>query len=341
MSKDMVIGYHDLVNVRLVNIPHGFEQLLYGELAFLQPDNVTEIHGEVRFVDKVPDNGPWQHVSKLARYNDTMYCIVDDNFSKVALPFDDMVAGTRPWVMYVEVGGTWPWYYIYGILEFFVKLSAVQAGAVFAHASAFAPAGGDATVVTAFAGTGKTSTMLHAVHGGDMFLADDYVLLYKGQVLAYPKPMNLYRYNADECPWLLDIIKDEKDRTKLEGSMWRVRSPLQTFMPEAKIGYQAPLGTVIFLTRSDRSTPDVRTVECSWLARKMARCLAYERREFDGWYRTWAYARVSELDMVDRLQTAEASILRSTLQGARTLAVEVPADVPAADLHGLIKEVSK
>jgi len=81
------------------------------------------------------------------------------------------------------------------IIDRVLFLKACSKGYSFIHACAVSK-NNQAYLFAARSGAGKTTASLHFIERGFKFLGDDYVILNKGDVLCFPTPLNMFRYNV-------------------------------------------------------------------------------------------------------------------------------------------------
>lgn len=99
------------------------------------------------------------------------------------------------------------------IVRPFIRCSLKKLDKAFVHASAFVM-DNKAYLMTAWANTGKTGTVLSALYSGASYLGDDLCIIDKdGNIFSYPVPLNLFDYNLRDYP---DLVKELSLSTRVK-----------------------------------------------------------------------------------------------------------------------------
>ncbi len=225
------------------------------------------------------------------------------------------------------------------------------------HAAAVAR-DGQAYVFPAWAQTGKTNLQLNLLANGYDYMSDDWCpVSVSGEVFAYPRYLNLYEYNFDCHPELVEALGDGQERravkrrlagTKfarsLEESNWlagilrrrlldlffvHARVPVSQLIHGCSTTLRAPLAKVCLLnTKSGDSA--ISEVSPRSLARKVALANHFEQYPFTNSQIAMEYAGFQRMeeDPVSR----EEDILTRIFNRAKCTAVTLPPHATGEEL---------
>ncbi len=217
------------------------------------------------------------------------------------------------------------------------------------HASAVAR-DGEAYVFPAWAQTGKTNLQLSLLAHGYDYMSDDWCpVSLSGEVLAFPRYLNLYEYNFHCHPQLVEALGNGKEgravrrqlastrfARSLNGSNWLVgilqrrlldhfsvyaRASVSQLIHGCNTTLRAPLARVCLLnTRMGNST--ISEVSPRSLARKVALINHFEQSPFTNSQIAGEYAGLlrMERDPISR----EEDLLTSVFSRAKCLLVTLP-----------------
>jgi hypothetical protein len=106
------------------------------------------------------------------------------------------------------------------------------------HAACLVRAAGDAVLIFAPSGTGKTTTSLALARNGWALAGDDAAVIEPGaaqpKVWALPRGINLHRRTAAMLPWLAPIVKDYGEREEQGLALSSLRGILPLASPAAR-----------------------------------------------------------------------------------------------------------
>ena len=94
------------------------------------------------------------------------------------------------------------------VIDYLIHFHVLRHNAFLCHASAF-ELDGRGILCPAWRNVGKTNLLLEALDNGARYLADDWVLVHEGQLIALPKRLNLLYYNFQAFPGLIERASDD------------------------------------------------------------------------------------------------------------------------------------
>lgn len=223
-------------------------------------------------------------------------------------------------------------------------------GACLVHASAVSR-DGVGYLFPAWAHTGKTNLALGFLLRGYDYMADDWCFVSSsGDLLSYPRWVNLFAYNFDANPGLMLTVGnlrefrafkrqlaatrfarslDESSRVSrsvrrrlLDHYFANVRVPVDRAIPGCSTALRAHLSKVCLLTTSRSGEISVSDIPSSEVVKKVALCAYYERTQFYRREAALAYAGGRDADGV--LTGTETDVLGSAFETARCVEVTLP-----------------
>ena len=103
-------------------------------------------------------------------------------------------------------GNYWGYYILYKFfIEPVIRYKLNAKGYFMVHSSSVC-VDDRAFIFPASPSVGKTSTMLHWLHSGKGFIADEYTIMKDQDVYSYPTPLRLHDYNLKANPYICDDI---------------------------------------------------------------------------------------------------------------------------------------
>ena len=252
-----------------------------------------------------------------------------------------------------------------------VNLTALAKGVLPLHASAFC-AGDRGVLVTGWAKSGKTESLLAGLGDGIRYVADEWVYLTPdGQMFGVPEPIRLWAWHLDQLPEVLRT-RPRADRWRLAG--WRAAamvaraagsrgrlpgaevlrrgSPLldrQAYVqvpPAELFGEDAMLPTarldaVVLLLSHELDAITVSPAGPREVSGRMAASLAEERAPFLEHYRQFRYA-FPELSspLVETAPDREARLLGALFDGRAAARVAHPYPCDLAELGAAVRRAA-
>lgn len=214
MSRDVHdFDLHGLVGVRLVDAEPDDVARVTRQLGPLQAELGREPDVLVRFVDRATTR-PVTHVGLGdTGFNEEGFFVLrgrDGVAARARIPFADI--GRQPEIVCERTMPAVPH------LLAIVNLTALAHGVLPLHASAF-NIDGIGVLVTGWAKSGKTESLLAAVRAGGEYVGDEWVYLTRdGGMSGVPEPIRLWAWHLDQHPEVL-ARRTIRDRGRLAA--WR------------------------------------------------------------------------------------------------------------------------
>jgi hypothetical protein len=348
---------HGFVGVRVLSDRPGDVQVVRRQLG-LEPTTLTrEPDLTVRFVDALTRE-PLTHVGRHeTAYADGTGFVVfrgrGGSAARTLVPFDEIGKGPE---LVCERGVT-----AVPHLLAILNLTALTKGVLPLHATAF-NLKGLGILVTGWAKSGKTETLLAAAARGARYVGDEWVYLTRsGEMFGLPEPIRLWDWHLDQFPALWQsrpaadrrrvtawrtlartVIRAgalpalsgptaEKAAAVLERQAY-VQVPPADLFGRDNLDLSGRLDSVVMVHSGD--APEIVSAPASPadIGSRMLWSLADERAPFLAHYRQFRYAfpeRASEL--VDDASVLEERLLSSVLEGrpAATVSHPYPCDIAA------------
>ena len=147
------------------------------------------------------------------------------------------------------------------VVEPLVHFKLLSCEALMIH-SACVSNGGQAAVMPAYGGTGKTTTAIKLVNDGYDFMGDDLVIVTAtGTVFSYLRPLHLFNYVLKGLPFLTvplatrleikvkNLVRGLLSLATGERFALATRAHFAQVMPQAGAAAQSELGPIVLLTR--------------------------------------------------------------------------------------------
>ncbi len=238
-------------------------------------------------------------------------------------------------------------------------------GACMVHASAVSR-DGEGYLFPAWAHTGKTNLALSFLLRGYDYMADDWCFVSaSGDLLSYPRWINLFAYNFDANPELLGTMGNLREfrafrrqlaatrfarsldesslvsgivrRRLLDYYFANVRIPVDRAIPGCRTAPRAHLSKACLLTTSRSREISVSDISAREVAEKAALCAYYERTQFYRREAALAYAGGGESKGV--LISREVGVLDSAFKQAKCVEVTLPQRPSSRDLDRILEEL--
>lgn len=225
------------------------------------------------------------------------------------------------------------------------------------HASAVSR-NGVGYLFPAWAHTGKTNVALHFLSNGYDYMADDWCFVSaSGEILAYPRWLNLFAYNFECHPFLVATVEkhtapglrgrlavtsfaeslDGSGRFSRRLKRWlkdrffvQTRIPATLAVPGCSVSLRAALSNVCLLVTTNSGKISVRDVSADELAHKVALCGQYERSPFRSHQLAISYGKYPD-EWRNWFQT-EKEVLAKAFGTARCIEVTLPTKPTHGDL---------
>jgi len=147
------------------------------------------------------------------------------------------------------------------IIEPIMRFKTNKKGYAWLHSSGVSD-GKNAFLITTCKGVGKTSTVLHLVNRGGIYLSDDFTILSnKGKVYSYPTTVHFFDYNLKGCPFIRKKLPPkEKFMVKFYDFLFRITLGygslpvdirVEDIFEGGKTGKSYPLKSLILLTKKN------------------------------------------------------------------------------------------
>lgn len=244
-------------------------------------------------------------------------------------------------------------------IKYVMRDAVLSRDAALLHAAAVAREGA-ALLFPAWGHTGKTNVLLEFLRAGYDFVADDWSFVSaEGDVLAYPRFLELFAYNFACHPFLLEALPTDARRRRLRRqlaalqfadslggerrvtramSRWlsdrafvSMRLPASRLFPRSATTMRAALSQVCLLTNVRSGHVEVSEVSPADLARRIAWFGQFERSRF---HRAQvARAATGGLVPEESSLTAETAVLTRAFAGARCVEVTIPRVQNASDME--------
>ncbi len=224
-----------------------------------------------------------------------------------------------------------------------INLTALTKGVLPLHASAFT-ARDTGVLVTGWAKSGKTESLLACMNEGATYVGDEWVYLTEDrQMVGIPEPIRLWAWHLEQLPHLaaarsrgerlglsawktMAALATRGSKSTLPGSgLMRKGAPVierQAYLqiaPEELFGADAVtlrgnLDTVVLVLSHDSPEIVIESTKPSEVSGRMAASLAYERAQFMTHYRQFRYAFPAASNaVVESADSLESDLLAGLL----------------------------
>jgi hypothetical protein len=329
---------HGVVGIRLVDASAADVATVRRQLGPIAKPLDREPDITVRFVDRATTK-PLTYVGlHQGGFNDDGFFVLQGKggvAAKARIPFDHI--GTRPEFVCERAMPAVPH------LLAFINLTALTKGVLPLHASAFT-VGGTGVLVTGWAKSGKTESLLACINQGAKYVGDEWVYLTADrQMLGIPEPIRLWAWHLDQLP---DLAGARSRGERLGLSAWKAMGAMATSMsrstlpgtgllrrgapvierqahlqipPEELFGADAvtlrgSLDAVVLVLSHESPHIVIESTSPAEISGRMAASLADERARFMADYRQFRYAfPQTENATVQSVDTLEADLLAGLL----------------------------
>jgi len=305
---------HGVVGIRLVDASAADVATVRRQLGPIARRLDREPDITVRFVDRATTK-PLTYVGlHQGGFNEDGFFVLQGKggvAAKARIPFEHI--GTRPEFVCERAMPAVPH------LLAFINLTALTKGVLPLHASAFT-AGGTGVLVTGWAKSGKTESLLGCMNEGAQYVGDEWVYLSAdGQMVGIPEPIRLWAWHLQQLPELAEsrsraerlgltawkamgAVATSASKSSLPGSgLLRRGAPVierQAYLqiaPEELFGADAVtlrgrLDAVVLVLSHDSPDIVVESAAPAEVSGRMAASLADERARFMADYRQFRYA---------------------------------------------------
>lgn len=351
-AESVTYSFHDLFRVRVAH--RGLRQMMEAEFPFFM-DPAADPEAKV---DLVVEEGavPLQERMLSRRYAFGEGGMVMETASGHIL-LRDGVLRAEPNVDADELYARW----IEGILFY----RALGRGAFLAHSSAVTR-NGRGYLFPAWAHTGKTNVALQMVSSGYEYMADDWCLVSTdGEILGYPRWLNLFSQNFEAHPELCGAIESRRARRNLTRRLalvrfaktlnresvlttdlrWRIenrfyvhnRFPVERIVRGSRTSLRAPLTKACLLSAWRSNTVKAIELTPKELARRVALTALFERYMFNLDRVAMAYSGITD-GPID-FATVGAAVLEKAFGHTRCLEILIPERLSKDDLHRITRLV--
>ena len=328
---------HGLVGVRLRDASTADLAMVTRQLGPLRGELDREPDLTVRFVDRATAL-PLTYVAVgETGFNSEGFFVLQGKHgvsARARLPFD--AVGRHPEIVCERAMPAVPH------LVAMVNLTALAKGVLPLHASAFR-LGSRSVLVTGWAKSGKTESLLAGMRAGARYIGDEWVYLTPdGRMLGVPEPIRVWSWHLDQLPevwaartgaerrrlrsWRLaaGLAAGLASRPRMPGSALARRGapilerqacvqvpPEQLFGAE-HLETSAPLDAVVLLLSHDSDETTVSDAGPGEVSGRMAASLADERAQFLAQYRQFRFAFPERSSaVVDSVVRREGELLRA------------------------------
>ena len=357
----MDFDLHGVVGVRLVAPTPADVAVVERQLGPLQKDLSREPDILVRFVDRMPDDGPLTYVDwPGSGFTGNGFYLLRGRHgiaARARLELD--TAGQRCEIVCERRGGPVPH------LLALINLTATAHGVLPLHASAF-DFEGQGVLATGWAKGGKTELLLAFAAHGARYIGDEWVYLTAtGDMFGVPEPIRLWYWHIAQLPHLAQGLS-RPDRVRLGvlprvsaaaetaadriggaggvGSVLRRAAPVVRRQSAVQISpyevfgadnvvLRGRLDTIVLVTSHDQPGVTVQPADASVVARRMLASLTDERQPFLAAYRQYCFAFPNRRsDVVESVTERESALIEAAFAGRRCFQLAHPYPMTLADL---------
>lgn len=241
---------------------------------------------------------------------------------------------------------------LYEIVDPLLWCRLLNHGATLAHAAAAQTPDGSGVLILGTGGVGKSTTVLSLVKDlGWRYISDDLVVLADGQIIRYPKHLQVYAYNVA----LVQGLETEllQNRTALDQSLFRLRRailgpkqarrriPAITLFGQDAVSDRASLTAAILLIGTDgNASLKTERVPHEQLAQLAAATVVDEFWDFSRLLNGLATVGARHPSVGDLFQRTREIIIEQ-LAGTPTYVIQVPARTPGAAIGAQIEKAAR
>jgi hypothetical protein len=345
---------HGIVGVRLLDATQQDLATVRRQLGPLQGSLRRDPDITVRFTDRATEH-PLTYVGMHdAGFNRDGFFVLRRQGSAVAralLPLDDI--GRSPQIVCERALPAVPH------LLAMINLTALSKGVLPLHASAFT-VGSRGVLVTGWAKSGKTESLLAAMREGGSYVGDEWVYLTSDRRMwGLPEPIRLWAWHLEQLPALLRARSREQ---RLRLSFWKavstvtgaaaassvpgtalarkgapvaerqayVQVPPADLFGEGRVVLHADLDAVVLVLSHESPTIDTAPAGPTEVSGRMAASLVAERAPLLAHYRQFRYAFPDRgCEVLERADAVERDLLATLFDGrpAATVAHPYPCDI--------------
>ncbi|MCZ6658250.1 MAG: hypothetical protein O7C67_13215 [Gammaproteobacteria bacterium] len=284
--------------------------------------------------------------------SESVICEVDvpvarDGLDAVTRPFTKLI--TRDYSSVIDVIAK---NILYEIVDPLLWCRLLNHGATLAHAAAAQTPDGAGILIFGTGGVGKSTTVLSLVRDlGWRYIADDLVILAGGQIVRYPKHLQVYAYNVDLVQGLeaellqnrpaLDRFLFRLRRAVLGPKHARRRIPAATLFGQDSVSDRAPLAAATLLIGTDSSSSlKTERVSHEQLAQLAAATVVDEFWDFSRLLNGLATIGAGHPSVGDLFHRTR-EIIMEQLAGTPTYVIQVPARTPGTVIGAQLEKVAK
>ncbi|MBA2558861.1 MAG: hypothetical protein H0V07_03065 [Propionibacteriales bacterium] len=242
-----------------------------------------------------------------------------------------------------------------------INLTALSKGVLPLHASAFT-IDSMGVLVTGWAKSGKTESLLGCMSEGARYVGDEWVYLTQdGRMFGLPEPIRLWAWHLQQLPALLRsrplggrlrlsawktaaVMASAWSHSRIPGSaVMRKGSPIisrqaylqippEEIFGEGTVALQARFEVAILVVSHEKPEIVIESTGQSELSGRMAASLSDERADFLAHYRQFRYARPETTNAaIDNAEATELALLRNLLDNLPSAKVlhPYPCDITA------------
>ena len=222
-------------------------------------------------------------------------------------------------------GNSWTKYILHkAFIESLIRYKLNRLGYFMVHSSSVGIEG-KGVVFPASPEAGKTSTMLNYLEEGGSFMSDDFSLIGKGKVLAYPTPITLHSHNLKRHPYLMNILSSKeiseiKKRTFVLYATFGMgdisyKVDIWNKLSGDSVAKELPLGNFIMLTKYTGDNIETKEITRFDFIEKLLIVNYFETTIFDSYQRAYHCVNIisAEDEFWNRMRSnAENIILDDT-----------------------------
>jgi hypothetical protein len=346
----MNFNIHNLVKVKLDGTNKGYLRYLSQDYSYFKTDKPIDPDIDIIVSNFTPDNSDCYVINrKYWVKKDYLFCEDRHKVVRWKVCLKDLA---KKKVTVHFSGGKFGEVFLRDyILEPLIGLKLAAKGASLLHASGIA-IDNKGFIFPACKGVGKTSTMLNLVGKGTFLGNDKVIVTNDGSVYSYPTFVHIFSYNLKDVPHafrFLTLKQKAEIKTKhlmkvLSGGY--VSLPLDVNPGDlwGEVGKSYPLGSLILLTKTNRSSTNV--TECrdkAELIKRLAIINKYEMQYFDDLLSAYIFIYSGDDSHIESHWQIFSNNLSQALKNVACREVEIPAGYTSDTydrIYGLLEEGS-
>lgn len=203
-------------------------------------------------------------------------------------------------------GNGWTKYILHkSFVEVLLRHKLNQKGFLMIHSSAVS-IDGKGIIFPASPEAGKTSTMLNYLAAGNSFMSDDFSLVGRGKIYAYPTPITLHSHNLKRHPFLAEALSS-KDKWEI---FWRTfifkltlgmgdvsyKVDIWNKLKGVSVAAYTPLSRIVLLTKYSGDKVEECTISKKELIEKLLIVNYYETVLFNGYLKAYYYQNLESTE---------------------------------------------